>query len=802
MMRTRGRAASAPPMCVERGPHGAAVALALGLSVCAVATPARAQRVADVQRELSAIENDARQLGTMPLRRTQLRSRTYVEERLTDGELFYRLQDYPRASIIFTDIVENHEGHRAHPDAMFLLGESLFHAGDYLGARTRFRTIIDRAGEAAFRPYVQGALGRLIEIAIHIRDFSRVEDYFQQLSRLPSGQVAAATTYYRAKYLFSRAVPNDDVLDGDGAPAAAVDVAGLEEARRVFASVAAGSAYHAQAQYFIGTIHTLRGEFPQAIESFRRVLGTQPSSPEHQQVVHLTHLALGRLHYEMDRIPQAVEAYHSVPRTSPVFDTALHEVAWAYIRLGDSTRAERALEVLAVAVPDSPYIPDSKLLRGNLLLRNGRFDDANRVFVDIREQFVPVRRDLEAMIANREDVQAHFRQLVRENLQAFDASAFLPEAARRWATVDADLDRALAALSDLSRARQLVAETHDLIVRLDAAVSAPNKRGVFADLRRHLEVVTGLRNRLAGVRRSLMAIEERRTPRGAGGELVPVRNERRRIESLLGGMPTGDEDFVLRNEDLLGRYKALERELASLKVELLGMEARSTATRRFLTDTTEERDPQGVEAALGEVAQHEGAIEDYRQRVIDLERLIEASRLQVGVGDLRYQRDDRLRQQYSQLVQRERELLASAGATGLGETDALFGRIVRVEATLDTHEAKVGGIADERIAEINRVLEEESLKLEGYRERLAALEGETESVVGGIAFENFNGVRERFYELILRADVGRIDVAWARREEHRMRVDMLTRDRSREVRALDDEFREIMDEGRRSQEGE
>ncbi len=80
-----------------------------------------------------------------------------------------------------------------------------------------------------------------------------------------------------------------------------------------------------------------------------------------------------------------------------------------------------------------------------------------------------------------------------------------------------------------------------------------------------------------------------------------------------------------------------------------------------------------------------------------------------------------------------------------------------------------------------------------YREQLASLQLEAEEVVGGVTYTNFDQVRHRFYDLVLRADVGRIDVAWARREEHRMRVDMLTRERSQQLQALDDEFREIMD---------
>jgi hypothetical protein len=67
-------------------------------------------------------------------------------------------------------------------------------------------------------------------------------------------------------------------------------------------------------------------------------------------------------------------------------------------------------------------------------------------------------------------------------------------------------------------------------------------------------------------------------------------------------------------------------------------------------------------------------------------------------------------------------------------------------------------------------------------------------VVGSVTYANFAAVRRRFYDLVLRADVGTIDVSWADREEHRMRVELLTRERAREIQALDDEFQEIMDE--------
>jgi len=781
---------------MERAQPRSWLLVALVLASGASAAPrAAAQDLSAIGRELTDIDARARRLEGQPLRSSRMRSPTHVEERLTDGELFYRLQDYTRASIIFTDIVENYPQHPAYPDALFLLGDSLFRAGDYLGARTRFRLVLDHAAEPGFRPHVQRALGRLIEIAIQTRDFEGVDQYFVQLSRLPPTEVEAATTYYRGKYLYNRAVPTDDVLreGAEGAPAPVIDTATLDQARTIFEGVPEGSPYYPQARYFIGVIFTLRGQYPQGIEAFRRVLRVRATTIEHRRVVEMTRLALGRLYYETDQLDQAIEAYQAVPRTSANFHVALYEIAWVYIRMGDSTRAERALEVLTVAAPDSRFIPDGKVLRGNLLLRNGRYDDAEEVFREVRGQFGPVRRQLDEMITEHDDPQAYFRQLVRENIESFDADEFLPPLARRWATLEGDMDRALSVLSDLSQARQLVGETTDLIERLNAALNTPNRVNVFADLRRHREGTVALRNRLSKVRRGLIDAEGRAVG-GAGGELGNVRAQRRRIEASLGRMPTADDDFTVRNDQMLGRYTALQRELSTLQVELLGMEARIVATDRFLSDTAEQQtDRAGTEATLSELSQHRDGVAGYREQIRQLTRLIEIARIGVGVGDARYQRDDRLREEYNQLVERERQLLAASGSSRPRDIDSMFGRVTQIQAMLDRHDARIDQVVEERTAEMRAVIDEESGRVEGYRRALSELETEAEDVIAGVTYLNFDQVRQRFYDLVLRADVGRIDVAWARREEHRMRVDMLTRERSRELQALDDEFREIMD---------
>ena len=61
-------------------------------------------------------------------------------------------------------------------------------------------------------------------------------------------------------------------------------------------------------------------------------------------------------------------------------------------------------------------------------------------------------------------------------------------------------------------------------------------------------------------------------------------------------------------------------------------------------------------------------------------------------------------------------------------------------------------------------------------------------MVTGVARENFSGVRKRFHDLLLRADVGIIDIAWMRKEEHKARSIQLSKERMKEIQELDEEF--------------
>ncbi len=788
-MQRRGATASPPTPTLGKGRANEARLgwiLALGFALLA-ASPVTAQDLSQPNRELADLESDASRLMSRTVQLHDLKSDTFVEERLTDGELYLRLEDYLRAAILFTDIVEHYPTHRAYPEALFMLGESLFLAGDYLGARKRYALVIDRGSEPTFAPYLQMALSRLIEIAIYTQDFRDIDGYFAKLEALPSSSLSVTTAYFRAKYLYSRAVRVDAVRDAP--PNAAIrnlDRQRLELARQGFIAIPSGTEFSLRSKYFVGTIHTLRGEYLDAIAAFHGVLGHEPANEQEAKVVELTYLALGRLHYETEQLEQAVEAYRAVPQTSPHFDHALYELAWTYIRMGDAVQAERALEVLSVAAPDSPLNADGKILRGDLLARVGRYDEAEVVFEEVRETFGPIRDELERQRQEHPDLHAYFRQVVRQNLDNFDIDDFLPESAQRWIELESDHERALGVLSDLSESKKLVRETDELAERITAVLSAPNRVSVFSDLRRQRERVTGLRNRAARTRGSFIE-SEARTLGERQGEAKRVRKRRRELQAAVMRMPVDTEDFIERDLQMLEQYRAAERDLQGLRVEILGLEARIVASRSGLLAV----DPEKANPAKlrSELAKHEEQVQRYEEQLTWIRRRLEVGRLHVGVGDKRYQSDDEERSKFIGIVGRERQLAGSGGAA----YDAAYQRIVAVERQLDRRDAEIDRVVQRRAAEMLVVVEEETANLARYRKALRSLEGETVDVVGAITYLSFNRIHSRFYDLVLRADVGRIDVAWARREDHRLRLDTLTRERARELQALDDEFRDVMD---------
>src|SRR5205814_658246 len=77
----------------------------------------------------------------------------------------------------------------------------------------------------------------------------------------------------------------------------------------------------------------------------------------------------------------------------------------------------------------------------------------------------------------------------------------------------------------------------------------------------------------------------------------------------------------------------------------------------------------------------------------------------------------------------------------------------------------------------------------------AGYEAETRALGAGVLGASFKDVKAKFYDIVIRSDVGNVDVAWSQKADTDDDLKRLNLSRQRELKQLRDEFKDILDEG-------
>ena len=747
------------------------------------------QQVAQADRESGSVQASIKGARVQQLS---------VEERLANGEILYRMKDYARASVVFSEIIEGFPDTPNFPDAMWLRGETYYDSHEYLSARRDYKALVDRGSEPRFAPYFGKALARLVDVCIRIGDYASLDDVYNKLQQVPPPLVDAGIHYARGKASYFRK--------------------DYSTAQNEFAAVQNNTDYTHQARYFIGLVAIKNARpatpaapnaasqpvanYKPAIEAFRQVTLLPPDSPEHRHVIDLAWMAIGRLFYEMEQFQQASEAYAKVGRESPEFDTMLYELAWVYVRLGDVQRAERALEVLSIADPDSSFSGDGTLLRADLLLRAGAFDKALQLYQTVREQYDPMRARVESFLDSTKDPAVYYDKLSQQQLDALDANEALPPIAVRWAREAEDGPMAFAVIDDINQCKKLITDSELLIDKLTTLTQSANRVRAFPELQAGEEKALGLLNEIARARVAIAKGLDDEESSNVSGEMETVRTQRRALMGTVIAMPVTPQDFNDRDYEGQKQWNTVSQQLTNRVQEIDQLNAVVNGLRRMLKDDAQRgvtRDPQTLQRFNAEIDENEKLLKQYRDNAADLRRQIEIGRAQIGVGDARYQNDAVARQQFRDLLDREVQLAAAGQAGSSGQRYAqrvqpTLSQARSVEDRLFAAFQQLEAQVDQRIGELRGKIDAEGQKLAGYKTQLTSLDGEARDLVGKVAQRNFEFVRDKLRGIVLRADVGITEQAWEVREEELDRVRNLQTERARQEQVLDEELREVLDD--------
>jgi hypothetical protein len=200
-----------------------------------------------------------------------------------------------------------------------------------------------------------------------------------------------------------------------------------------------------------------------------------------------------------------------------------------------------------------------------------------------------------------------------------------------------------------------------------------------------------------------------------------------------------------------------------------------------------------------EIEANQRDLEGYQVRIEQYRDAIEMGRVQSGFGDERFVDVDQFRRRFRAGFSLE-VAVADAGQDSGDAADyarkiqPLLARADVVDLRLESLRAELEKSALAQAEVLKKKIAEELALVEARAANLDQVDQEARVVVGEVAMRSFAAVRDRLKGIVLRSDIGIVQEAWEEREEQRLRVRNLQRERAREEQMLNDELREVLED--------
>jgi tetratricopeptide (TPR) repeat protein len=745
--------------------------------------PARSARADELDEFASKLIDMDQRAGTMltEFKGGAQQSPDVADRRVLDAQVLYNLKNYEEAATILLDVVEKYPGTLAYDDAINLLGEALYQAHDFYTARGYLeKAVVKKTGTKA----ESHALQRLIEISLRTGDYEHVDEYLKRIQNLSLANMEPSVPYVRAKYYY---------FSGK-----------LDDAMNALSAIPANSPYYLQGRYFVATIQVKRGDLAGAAVTFDSIVKQQAPDDSGKEIQDLSRMAIARILYERSQFDKAIDAYGAIPRQSKYFADALQEQAWTFIKAKEWQKAYRALDLLLLANPETPDAPELRLTMGNLNLRMSNFFLANDTFGKVRDEFEPVHRQLQQVIVKAQADPTYFDTLVGKSLDKFDIATFVPPTAAKWVRAEPEVARMSTLATNVGEMQRDLEDSQKLVDRIDKVMKGSGRAGIFPDLAsartksvEMLNLTVNIRQKVAGKMRALLeptlTAEER-------AKLDALAMQRDGLQRQLTNAPTNEAAVKDHEAAMKAGYGDLDRQASELNVEIQSLDAQLVAVESYYRSSRSEQKirPEDIQ---GPVRDMRTAIDELRTMHDQIrEEIADATREATTAGSAG-QADRETTQRLTELLRQEGEVqdaakvrLSSNDRVAADRLGGLMARCDSVQGKLNEFDKKVDAQVEVRLDTVRKYLVTEKDELAQAGGKLGGIIDDSKMLGGGLAQAMFTKVADKFYDLVVKSDVGIIDVAWGLKDQKTGAVNKLTNQKNQEMKALDDDFRKVLEE--------
>jgi tetratricopeptide (TPR) repeat protein len=770
---------------------------------------AHADALDELSKKLVKLDSEAQNLSQGIKKPTTVKKADVMQRRLIDAQIEFGTGNFEGAALLLYDYVNQQPKGRDHDTALYYLAEALFQKADRVAARTYFTELVTEYGTKS--KFYQQSLERLLELSLLLRDSTDVDGWLAALDAVPADDRQPSVPYVRGKYAFS--------LDK------------LDEAEKFFKEVPADSEYGFQAEYFLGVVQTARKDLGAATKTMTALIKREPKNDDEGRVIELAQLALGRLYYERDQPTKAIDSYLLLDRKSDLFPDALYEVAWVYVKARQFDKALRALELLALADPTSSKLPTVKILEGNLRIRKAQvikdamvlgvdqgkgnpteeYLKADRTFGDTHDTYEEPHDELAKIIESNQDPKEFMVQITGRVSETFTVNATMPEIAASWVRDEPDVQRVVVVETDLGEIQDNINEAERTIDRLDAALSSSNRFNIFPTLAEKRNRATEILEDLFSIRTQLATHERAVVRKHASGaeitQLDDLQEKRQKIAKLLAELPDAEVAYTERIERARAEFDEVDQQASEIQTVIDSTEATMVALQKYINEVDPPPDASMKARAEQELEELSTEMEAMRSELADLRRETILGKDEAGTGDEIAVRARELREQLRKAFDAEHKAMAKIMSRESGKDRDKADKIAKLTEQVDSTTARldkmnttIEQIVEEALVEVNETLSREKAELASYRREFLLYEAESHELGGTVFATAFRDVKAKFYDVLVRTDVGTVDVSWSQKEDADEDLRRIELDRTRELKHLEDDFRDLIEEEEASKE--
>jgi hypothetical protein len=293
-------------------------------------------------------------------------------------------------------------------------------------------------------------------------------------------------------------------------------------------------------------------------------------------------------------------------------------------------------------------------------------------------------------------------------------------------------------------------------------------------------------------------------------ELGRLAAKRQKIAQDLEALPNAGKAFGERVEEARRDYDRLDQRAAEVATIIDTTEAQLIALEKFMRDMgkneVKTKDAEDVGKIIVTLREDLKAM---RAELVELRRDVILAQDRAGTGDETSQMARKLRTELQAALDAEANYMKRFVGNMQGKDKAKSQQIISlaqtsnsINLTLANMNDAIDQIVEGALVEVRASLNDEKGRLGAYKREYSNYEVESRELGGEILGLSFDDVARKFYDVLIRSDVGVVDVAWSLKEAADNATKRLNFDQARERKTLDSDFADVIEEVQKRKERE